>query len=74
MDKEKIIEGRKEYIQELYDDDDDGRFQTNAHNQWEGPSILKAESEDAIQHMNGSKSLGPDKITVEEINACGELV
>lgn len=38
------------------------------------PPVLKADVEDAIQHMKKSKSQKPNNTAVKEINGVGELL
>ena len=70
-DKDKIIERWAEYIGELYDDD---RPQEKPIiNNFDGPPILKEEIEYAIRKMKRGKAAGPDDITVELLEALGEI-
>ncbi|BFZ05142.1 hypothetical protein BsWGS_08181 [Bradybaena similaris] len=71
MDKQEVIERWTEYVKELYAGDD--RPELHTQDQCDGPPILKAEVEDAIQHMKKCKAPGSDNITIEEIKAVGEM-
>ena len=72
MEKAQVLQRWTEYIKELYEDD------RHEEKPWikkdmQGPRILKAEIEKAINHMKNNKATGPDEIAVEQIKGLGEF-
>ena len=72
MEKAQVLQIWTEYIKELYEDD------RHKEKPWikkdmQGPRILKAEIEKAINHMKNNKATGPDEIAVEQIKGLGEF-
>ena len=72
IEKAQVLQILTEYIKELYEDD------RHKENPWikkdmQGPRILKAEIEKAINHMKNNKATGPDEIAVEQIKGLGEF-
>lgn len=57
-----------EYVNELYDDDDDDRSKLNTQDLCEGSQILKAKVEN-----DNIKAPGPENIATEDVKAFAEL-
>ncbi|GFN97983.1 dolichyl-phosphate beta-glucosyltransferase [Plakobranchus ocellatus] len=71
MEKEKILNRWAEYINELFDDQRHD-FDVTKKN-FAGPPIMKDEIRAAIRKMKAGKATGPDKISVEMIEALEEF-
>ncbi|GFS03903.1 RNA-directed DNA polymerase from mobile element jockey-like [Elysia marginata] len=67
IDKERILERWAEYIEELFNDNRK-EYDVMERN-FAGPPILKVEVRAAIRKMKSGKATGPDKISVELIEA-----
>ncbi|GFS10001.1 RNA-directed DNA polymerase from mobile element jockey-like [Elysia marginata] len=67
IDKERILERWAEYIEELFNDNRK-EYDVMKRN-LAGPPILKDEVRAAIRKMKSGKATGPDKISVELIEA-----
>ncbi|GFR85819.1 transposon TX1 uncharacterized 149 kDa protein [Elysia marginata] len=67
IDKERILERWAEYIEELFNDN--SKEYDEMKRNFAGPLILKDEVRAAIRKMKSGKATGPDKISVELIEA-----
>jgi len=71
MERDKILEGWAEYIQELFFDERKDRNVMNGN--FAGPPILKDEVRAATKKMKNGKATGPDGISVKLIKALGDF-
>ena len=72
MEKAQVLQRWTEYIKELYEDDRH-KEKPGIKKDMQGPRILKAEIEKAINHMKNNKVTGPDEIAVEQIKGLREF-
>ena len=71
FDRDKILERRSEYIEELFDDNRGGV--PEIHKNIEGLSILSFEVRAALKKMRNSRAPGPDGIMTEMIKAVDDF-
>ena len=71
ISKTDILDRWTEYIGELYGDERPELTPNNINE--DGPPILEQEVEDAIKHMKKGKATGPYRISVEELEALGDI-
>ena len=71
MDKDKMLERWSEYIEELFEDNRQGRPVISCC--LDGPKILKSEVREALKRIKKNKAAGPDEITIEHLTALEEF-
>ena len=71
-EKGQVLQRWTEYIKELYEDDRH-KGKPRIRKDMQGPKIIKAEIEKAINYMKNNKVTGPNEIAVEQIKGLGEF-
>ena len=69
-DRNDILNRWAEYIEELFEDDREGKPEIDKP--MEGPKIMIDEVRAAMKKMKYGKAAGPDSITIETLDALGD--